>query len=62
MLGTLRYILDRIRHRKEPNLAVFEEGQAVDAEEVGQAQPNCWFSQREIQRGGIRGGKLDTYV
>ena len=62
MLGTLRYILDRIRHRKETNLVVFEEGQAVDAEEVGQTQPDCWFSQREIQRGGIRGGKLDTYI
>ena len=62
MLGTLRYILDRIRHRKEPNLVVFEEGQAVDVEKVGQTQPDCWFSQREIQRGGIRGGKLDTYI
>ena len=48
MLGTLRYILDRIRHRKETNLVVFEEGQAVDAEEVGQAQPN-FFSRKDKQ-------------
>lgn len=43
-------------------MEVFQERQAADNEKTGKTEPNCWFSEWEVQWYGVRGGEEDSII